>query len=37
MVISNLSMFQTNTPPTYCIGIDKEIPPRKSTLGGVVY
>lgn len=24
MVISNLSMFQTNTPLTYCVGIDKE-------------
>lgn len=30
MVISNLSMFQTNTPLTYCVGIDKEKGLRKA-------
>lgn len=30
MVISNLSMFQTNAPLTYCVGIDKEKGLRKA-------
>ena len=37
MVISNLSMFQTNTPLTHCVGIDKEKEIAESACTEVVF